>query len=223
MLTAPTPGRKRCYGRHMSRASLRPALATIVLALAPMSAVAAPPTEQPHVAIPPGREQAARDLLAPLLDGQSEELALRGPDIQRDRIEWWLMRGEQARARLLLVPRSAGEPEDPRSKSFALQIVWELGVEPDPAERALLEHSIESVQQRDEGGFYVLLPDTMLAHEEPPPPSGPYSRPIADDPDRTRGAWALQLAAVGLLLGFAVAVTLRPLTEKDPSRARRPG
>lgn len=181
----------------------------LLSALVATPSVAAPPVERSNVAIPPGREQAARELLEPVLVERADALSLRGPSIDRDRIEWWLMRGEQARARLSLLPRSAGEPDDPRSKSFAMQIAWEPDVAPEPAERALLDGAIAAVQERDQGGFYVLLPETLLAPSEPPP-RAPESRPVSSDPERTRGEWTRKLAAIGLLIGFAIAVTLRP-------------
>src|SRR5690606_20341205 len=115
-----------------------------------------------QVGIPPDREAAARDLLAPLLEERPDDLSLQGPSIERDRIKWWLMRGDEARAILVLLPHRSGQPEDPRSKSFAIQVAWDPKVEPEPAEQALLAAAVEAVQARDEGGFYVILVDTLL-------------------------------------------------------------
>lgn len=209
MLSAAASRRKQAMVRSVSNPRSRLALVVPLLSvLVATPAEAAPPLERSNVAIPPGREQAARELLEPVLVERSDALSLRGPSIDRDRIEWWLLRGEQARARLSLLPRTAGEPEDPRSMSFAMQIAWEDDVEPEPAERALLEAAIASVQERDQGGFYVLLPETLLAPSEPPPQE-PESRPISSDPERTRGEWTRKLAVLGVLIGFAIAFTLR--------------
>lgn len=187
-------------------------LLAVASALASSPVRAAPPQDESSVAIPPGREAPARDLLAPLLGERDDDLSLLGPSIERDRIKWWLMRGDQSRALLLLVPHIAGEPDDPRSKSFAMQIAPAPGVELEPAEQALLDQAIATVQARDQGGFYVLLVDTLLERDEPVP-AGPHSRPIADDPDPVRRWWALKVAAVGLLAGVAAATTLRPRRE----------
>ncbi|MFO7564077.1 MAG: hypothetical protein R6X02_15630 [Enhygromyxa sp.] len=179
------------------------------LVFGPEPAEAAPPVEESHVGIPPDREAAARELLAPLLEERSDDLSLQGPSIERDRIKWWLMRGDEARAVLVLLPRSAGQPEDPRSKSFAMQVAWAPEVEPEPVEQALLAAAVEAVQARDEGGFYVMLVDTLLEREDPLQ-AQPHARAIADDPERVRRWWALKVAAVALLAGLAAATSLRP-------------
>src|SRR5690554_5444894 len=183
-----------------------------MLMLAGAPALAAPP-DRSNYAIPPDREQAARDLLAPV--AEPDGLRLRGPSIERDRIKWWLMRGEQARALLVLVPRPTGQPDDPRSKSFAIQIAWAPDVDPEPSERALLQAAIEAVQAEDKGGFYVLLLDRVIEREQRENP-GP-DRPLAADPERVRLLWSLKLAAVALLIGLAVLVILRPLRDPNPA------
>lgn len=191
--------------------------ATILLLLALVAtstpAGAAPPTEESNVAIPPDREASARELLAPLLIERSDGLELRGPSIERDRIKWWLMRDGEARGMLLLVPHHAGRPEEPRSKSFAIRIAWPPEVDPEPAETALLESAVETVQARDQGGFYVLLFDALLLPEDPPPTSPDHE--VDDDPDHVRLLWSLKLAGVALLVGFGLAVTLRPHRPSD--------
>jgi hypothetical protein len=109
-----------------------------------------------HV-IPPGREAAARELLAPILDATAPELRWLGPTIEIDRIKWWLLRGEQARVMLVLVPRELGTADDPTSHSFAIQVAWAPDIEPEPHERELVAAAIEAVQARDRGQFYRVL------------------------------------------------------------------
>lgn len=194
------------------------AAALLVLALGGGTPALAAPPDQSKFGIPPGREQAIRDLLAPV--SEPDGLRLRGPSIERDRIKWWLMRGEQARAMLVLVPRPSGQPDDPRSKSFAIQIAWAPDVDPEPDERALLQAAVEAVQAEDKGGFYVLLLDVMIANEKRGAPAGP-DRSLSADPQRVRLLWSLKIAAIALLIGLALLVTLRPL--RDPNPASRQG
>src|SRR5262245_20787086 len=94
-----------------------------------------PPTHDHgmHV-IPPGREAAAREMLAPIIDVTGPELRWAGPEIEIDRIEWLLLRGEQVRARLMLIPRELATAGDPISQSFAISVAWEA--EPEAGERA---------------------------------------------------------------------------------------
>lgn len=207
--------------------SPRALLLALALATVPALVEAAPPDDSLHAgesyfAIPPDRELAARDLLEPLLRPRADDLSLRGPSIERDRIKWWLMRGDEARAILLLVPRKIGAPEDPRSTSFAVQIAWAPEVEPEPAELALIDAAIATVQARDQGGFYVLLIDALFKPDKEILLTGPPSRPVAEDPERVRLWWSLKLAAIGLLAGLAAAASLRPRRlsdDQNPSRA----
>jgi hypothetical protein len=171
------------------------------------SSHAGPPRDESNFAIQPDREAPARALLEGLLGERADGLELRGPSIERDRIKWWLMRGDEAQAILLLVPPPAGQPEDPRSTSFAIQIAWSPDIEPEPAEVALLEAAVEAVQTNDHGGFYVLLVDTIVERDDSEPASPDYA--VDGEPERVRLLWSLEFAAVTLLAGFAIAVTLR--------------
>lgn len=160
-----------------------------------------------HV-IPPGREAEARELLAPILDATAPELRWLGPTIEIDRIKWWLLRGEQARAMLVLVPRELGAPDDPSSRSFAIQVAWAPDIEPEPHEHELLAAAIEAVQAGDRGQFYRVRLD-MFEPDGPPPP--PYLASEPGDPTVVHRRWGLELGVVGLLGLLALGVTLRPV------------
>ena len=182
----------------------------LALALPVTQARAAPPSHEQgpeksmHV-IPPGREAAAREMLAPILDVTGPELRWAGPQIEIDHIAWWLMRGEQARARLLLIPRELGAAGDPTSPSFAILVTWE--VEPEPRERELLERAVAAVQAGDRGQFYQVRVDLFEPEGEPPPP---YQASLEADPIDVHRRWGLELGGIALLGLFALAVTLRP-------------
>jgi hypothetical protein len=176
----------------------------LALSLPAAHAHAGPPGEA-HV-IPPGREAQARELLAPVLDATAPELRWLGPTIEIDRIKWWLLRGEQARAMLVLVPRELGAPEDPTSRGFAIQVAWAPDIEPQPHERELIAAAIEAVQARDRGQFYRVQLD-MFEPDGPPPP--PYMATQSADPTAVHRRWGLELGAVALLGLFALGVTFR--------------
>lgn len=158
-----------------------------------------------HV-IPPGREAEARELLAGVLDATAPQLRWLGPTIEIDRIQWWLLRGEQARAMLVLVPSELGGPDDPTSRSFAIQVAWAPDVEPEPHERELIAAAIASVQARDRGQFYRVQLD-MFEPDGPPPP--PYMAAEPVDPALVHRRFGLELGSVALLGLFALGVTLR--------------
>jgi hypothetical protein len=158
-----------------------------------------------HV-IPPGREAQARELLAPVLDATAPELRWLGPTIEIDRIKWWLLRGEQARAMLVLVPRELGAPDDPISRSFAIQAAWAPDIEPEPHEQQLLAAAIESVRAHDRGQFYRVRLDVFEADGPPPPP---YWASEPADPRAVHRRWGLELSAVALLGLLALGVTFR--------------
>lgn len=167
--------------------------------------------------IPPGREAAARELLAPIMASTPPPLRWQGPRIEVDRIKWWLMHGEQARAMLVLVPRALAGPDDPRSASFAIQAAWAPTVTPEPHERELVAAAIEAVEAGDRGQFYELRIDALLGDR--PQRAPPYVAPTAVDPAELHRRWATKLAGVALLGLFALVVTLR--RERGP-RSREP-
>jgi hypothetical protein len=197
------------------RACLRWGLAsTFVLAPARLEAAppvppveAAPAQERPERVIPPGREDAARELLAPVVRETPYSLRWLGPRIEVDRIKWWLMRDEEARAILVLVPRELAGASDPLSKSFAIQIAWAPEVEPRPRERELLAAAVEAVQAGDRGQFYLVQLDLFEDEGRPPPPYA--AKPVAE-PAQVHRRWGLELAAVALLGLVALGITLRP-------------
>lgn len=178
------------------------------LTLAPSQVYAAPaPRERPQRVIPPGREQAARELLSPVFEQTPAELSWLGPRIEIDQIKWWLMHGEQARVILVLVPRELGGADDPLSRSFAIQVAWAPDTEPTQAERELVEAAVSSVQVRDAGQFYDVLLDIFSDDGSQAPL--PYLAKPAADPVQVHRKWALKLCGVGLLGLFALGVTLR--------------
>jgi hypothetical protein len=189
----------------------RSCLLLAALAAAPWaSAWAGPPSEDrlesDHV-LPPGREPALRALLEPVVRETPADLRWLGPTVEFDRVKWWLMRGEQADAMLLLAPRELAEAGDPVSMSFAIQVAWPPEREPDARERALLERAIEEIKTGDHGQFYVMR---VLTPEQPKPepepdPVPPYAVQPADDPDAVRRQWLLE---VGGLLVLALAATV---------------
>jgi hypothetical protein len=193
----------------------RRSMAGLVLALVlPAAQAHAGPPDEPdarsrdraaHV-IPPGREAAARELLAPIHDETGHELRWLGPTIEVDRIKWWLLRGEQARAMLVLLPRELGEPDDPISHSFAIQVVWAPDVEPEPHERERLAAAVSAVQAGDHGQFFLVRLD-LFEPDGPPPP--PYMASEPADPSSVHRRWGLELGGVALLGLFALGVTLR--------------
>jgi hypothetical protein len=197
-------------------------LAGLLLALAlpavparaepPRELAPSPAREEGMHVIPPGREAAARELLEPILVHTGGSLRWAGPTIEIDRIQWMLLRGEQVRARLLLIPRELAQPGDPTSHSFAIRVEWPPEVEPEPRERTLLEFAVEVVQAGDHGQFYRVRLD-LFEPERPPAP--PYQARVEADPSDVHRRWGLELGAVALLGLFALAVTLRP-------RASRP-
>lgn len=172
------------------------------------------PQDQGARVIPPGREAAARELLAPVLDTTSPELRWVGPSIEIDRIRWLLQRREQTRAALILLPRELGEAGDPTSRSFAIQVAWPPDVEPEPSERELLDAAVAAVQAGDEGQFYQVRLDLFEPQGQPAPP---YQAPAEPDPSAVHRRWGLELGAVALLGLFALAVTLRPRGRVDAS------
>jgi hypothetical protein len=181
---------------------------TLALELAGAQAHAAPPGEvpsrdaEPENVIPPGREQDARDLLAPALDATPSNSSWLGPRIELDRIKWWLMRGDQARAILILIPRELAGADDPLSQSFAIQVAWAPDVEPDPQEHELISTAIEAIQTRDQGQFYIVR---LEAFAKPPP----YLAQTDADAASVHRRWGLSLAGVALLGLLATLVALR--------------
>jgi hypothetical protein len=197
---------------------MRGHVATIMLtlALALAGAIALPGTEahaapareaasseaEPEHVIPPGREQAARELLAPALEATPTGSSWLGPTIELDRIKWWLMRDDQARAILMLIPRELAGADDPLSQSFAIQIAWAPEVEPDPQERESIARAIEAIQAGDHGQFYIVRREAFA--KQPP-----YLTGTAADPASVHRRWGLSLAGVALLGLLATLVTLR--------------
>jgi hypothetical protein len=158
-----------------------------------------------HV-IPPGRESEARELLAPIVDTTVPELRWLGPAIEIDRIQWWLLRGEQARAMLVLIPRELGGPDDPVSQSFAIEIAWAPDIEPEPQERELLAAAVAAVQAGDRGQFYRVRMDLFEPEGQPTPP---YLAQEQADPSAVHRRWGLELGGVALLGLLALGVTFR--------------
>jgi hypothetical protein len=156
--------------------------------------------------IPPGREAEARELLAPVLDATAPGLRWLGPTIEIDRIKWWLLRGEQARAMLVLVPRELAAPDDPTSRSFAIRVAWAPDVELEAHEHELLAAAVEAVRARDRGQFYRVRLD-IFEPDGPPPP--PYLASEPADPTAVHRRWGLELGGVALLGLFALGVTFR--------------
>lgn len=165
--------------------------------------------------IPPGREDAARELLAEVQATTPVGLRWQGPRIEVDRIKWWLLRGEEARAMLVLVPRELGEAEDPRSESFAIQVAWAPKLDPEPRERQLLDAAVAAIQSRDRGQFYLVRLELFEADDRVLDP--PYVAKPAADPSATRRRWALQLTGVATLGLFALVVTLRRRSSTERS------
>jgi hypothetical protein len=193
---------------------LRAMSGLVVLALSglPTLAHAAPAGDanQPERVIPPGREDAARELLRPVFDQTPAELHWLGPQIEVDRIKWWLMQGEQARVILVLAPRELAVADEPLSHSFAIQVAWAPeppGAPPSAVERELVAAAVASVQARDTGQFYLVLLDVFSDDGSQQPL--PYLAKPAGDPAEVHRKWALKLCGVGLLGLFALGVTLR--------------
>lgn len=170
-----------------------------------------------HV-IPPGREAAARELLEAIVVETGHELRWAGPTIEIDRIQWMLLRGDEARARLLLIPRELAEPGDPTSRSFAIQVTWPPEVEPAARERELIDAAVAAVQAGDRGQFYRVRLDLFEPEGQPAPP---YQAPLAGDPSEVHRRWGLELGGIALLGLFAIGVTLRPRSTK-PDVPTRP-
>lgn len=181
----------------------------LLLALAVGDAAAAPAPEpsQQHGenVIPPGREQVARELLDPVLLRTPTDLHWLGPTIEFDRIKWWLMRGEDAHAMLVLLPREHAEPDEPTSHSFAIRVAWPPEREVEARERELLEAAVAAVQTGDHGQFYVVRFDLFEGGELPPP----YLAQPVEDPRAVRRRWGLELFGTLLLATFALIVTVR--------------
>ncbi|KIG16949.1 hypothetical protein DB30_03933 [Enhygromyxa salina] len=188
-------------------------LLALALAGPPCLAHAAPASQasadnQPERVIPPGREDAARELLGPVFDKTPDSLGWLGPQIEVDRIKWWLMRGEQARVILVLAPRELAVADEPLSHSFAIQVAWAPASDPPTeVERELVNAAVASVQARDTGQFYLVLLDVFSADGSQDPL--PYLAKPAGDPAVVHRKWALKLCGVGLLGLFALGVTLR--------------
>ncbi len=163
------------------------------------------PDEGLHV-IPPGREAAARELLEPVLVETGHELRWAGPTIEIDRIGWWLLRGDEARARLLLIPRELAQPGDPVSQSFAIEVAWSPEIEPEPRERELLAAAVAAVQAGDPGQIYRVRLDLFESEGQLAPP---YLAEAAGNPSDVHRRWGLELGGVALLGLFALVVTLR--------------
>ena len=185
----------------------------LALVLPPGLAHAAPASEaaaaeqQPERVIPPGREDAARELLSPVFDQTPAELSWLGPQIEVDRIKWWLMRGEQARVIIVLAPRELAVADEPLSQSFAIQVAWAPDGSPSEAERELVAAAVASVQAGDRGQFYLVLLDLFTEDGSQQPL--PYLAGEPEDPAQVHRKWALKLCGVGLLGLFALGVTLR--------------
>jgi hypothetical protein len=186
------------------------ALRAAVLLIVMLWAAAAQASPGPDHVIPPGRETAAQALLrdAPTPDG----LHWLGPTIEVDRIKWWLMAGEQARAIIVLLPRALAAEEDPLSDSFAIAVAWAPDVEPTPAERAAIEQAIVSIQAHDRGEFYI-APEAGVREGGTPP----YLVAHAHAPEVVRNRWTLKLIGVAALICLGLAIVLRrqpPLAEQ---------
>ena len=184
------------------------------LAGAPTEVDASPPdsgaVDRSSVAIPPEHAEAIAELLGP-------DSSLRGPSIDRDRVKWWLMRGDDARAMLLLVPVAEATADDPTSQSFAIRVAWAEGIEPTAEEREQIAAAIDAIQRNDAGGYYLLLMETSLREHGqqggPPQTAGDVGGPLR---------WWLELGVLALALIGATAITLRPLganERRSPNRA----
>lgn len=200
----------------MDRRAATPWLMALALGGAPSLAHSAPasdadptPTapEKLEWVIPPGREDAARELLSPVFDQTPAELSWLGPRIEVDRIKWWLMRGEQAQVIIMLAPRELAVADEPLSQSFAIQVAWSPDHSPNEVERELVAAAVASVQARDRGQFYLVQFNIFSDDGSQQPLSDlPGAR---EDPVEVHGKWALKLCGVGLLGLFALGVTLR--------------
>ena len=210
-------------------------LAALLLAAGP--ALAGPPRGGREVyVIPAEREADARELLAAVVAETPPELQWRGPSIEVDRIKWWLMQGDQARALLLLSPASAQTsedelgPPDARSKSFLVHVAWAPELEPTPAEREAMDAALAAVVAGDQGGFYTIAVDAMYAemlgetHEEQRaagntdvPELVHYNLAPSEDPERVRRRWATRTGWGLLLVLLALGNTLLRPEPKQPS------
>lgn len=161
----------------------------------------AAPNEPEHV-ITPGHEDEARELLRAALDRTPELLSWRGPSIQIDRIEWWLVRGDQTLAELVALPRALGESGAGESESFTILVREGEGATLTEAERELLAVAVASIQANDRGEFYV---SRKIAFAGAPP----YMREQPSTPAEIHRRWALEFSSVGLLVLFGLAVTFR--------------
>lgn len=162
--------------------------------------------------IGPGREADAAALIAPVRDAAPPGTAWRGPQIDVDRIHWWLKAGDETRASLTLVPRALGSEDAPRSESFAIEIDWAPDSSPSAAERALMDEACAAIQANDRGDFYGVAIDNALAHGgvEVELDTTP-SEAAAGDPDLLRRRWALRVIGVLALGLMALGVAIRGL------------
>ena len=185
----------------------------LLLALVASRADAAPPpVDTTALVLPPGLEDEARALLTPVLDETPESLAWRGPKVEIDRIVWWLMQGDEARAQLILAPRQLATPGEPVSHSFVIRVAWPSDAEPDATQRELTQAAVGAVQARDMGGFYLSPDVTPSARPEltPVPVVNPLLHEPPDEAATTlRRRWALELSAVAGLGLLGLFVTLR--------------
>ena len=183
-------------------------LAALAVALTASPAIDAAPAKvaapnEPEHVIPPGHEDAARELLRDALDQTGDDLQWLGPSIEIDRIKWWLERDGQTLVELVALPRALGERGRADSESFTIVTHETEGVTLDDAQRQLLDVAVASIQARDSGDFYV---HRETAFEGVPP----YMRGQPSTPEEVRRRWTIEFATVGLLALAAIGVTFRP-------------
>ena len=202
---------------RLRRASAGLALALLAALATPALAQSPDPNESQTRAreaiwvIPPGREADAAALLASVKAATPAELTWFGPQIEIDRVKWWLNAGDETRAILVLVPAELGSDEAPRSESFAIEVLWAPDVEPSAAERALMADAVAAIQANDSGGFYSVAVDNALEIGGVVLDLRSSSSTATLDPAEARRRWTLRVAGVSLLGLLALAVAIRGL------------
>ena len=162
----------------------------------------AAPNEPEHV-IPPGHEDAARELLRGALDQTPADLQWLGPSIEIDRVKWWLERDGETLVELVALPRALGEQGRAQSESFTIVTHEAAGVTLDDAQRQLLDVAVAAIQANDRGEFYV---HRATAFETAPP----YMRDQPTTPQAVHRRWTLEFSLVGLFALAAFVVVFRP-------------
>ena len=174
------------------------ALTAMLMVLVAASPAAGGPGDVHEEVILPGHEDDARALLADV--ALPEGYAWRGPAIEIGDIRFWLVRDDEVRGELWLMPHARALAGAPRSHSFGIEILDPEDPPPSVDERALMLAARASVQAHDEGGFYV---------ERQAPPSLDRPKEAAADPEAVHRRWYAELGAFGLLGLVALGATLR--------------